>query len=55
MYIMNLHEVHSDRPERHDYLSRLLLLNSPFLFPLFLGGKRKGENNEIKKYSCIAT
>ena len=34
--------------ERHDFWSRFLLLHSPFLFPLFLGGKRKGEWNSSK-------
>ena len=34
-----------DRAERHDLKSRFLLFNLLFFFPLFLGGKRKGEKN----------
>ena len=34
------HTFPQGRAERHDFWSRFLLLHSPFLLPLFLGGKR---------------
>ena len=33
-----------DRAERHCFLTTLLI-NTPFLLPPFLGGKRKGRKN----------
>ena len=41
-----------DRAERHDSLTRFILLHSSFLFPLFLEGKRKRENNNQSQKSC---
>ena len=51
--IETLH-VNQDETGRFDFWSRFLLHHSPFLFPLFLGMKRKGEwsskNRDQKSY-----
>ena len=43
-----------DDPERHDLKSRFLIFILVFIYPLFLGGRRKGEKNnqsrEFKSY-----
>ena len=45
-----------DDPERHDLKSRFLLFFLLFFFPLFLGGKRKGDkNNQSRNFkSCFS-
>jgi hypothetical protein len=45
-----------DRAERHDFWSRFLLFILFFLFPPFLGGKRKGEENNQSRgqKSCLS-
>ena len=45
-----------DRAERHDFWSRFLLFILLSFFPLFLGGKRKGENNKQShgQKSCLS-
>ena len=48
-----------DETGRYDFWSRVLLHHSPFLFPLFLGGKRKGEwsskNRDQKSYLPVSS
>ena len=39
-----------DETGRYDFWWRFLLHHSPFLFPLFLGGKRKGEWSSKNRY-----
>ena len=43
-----------DQAERHDFLSRFLLLILLFFFPLFLEGREKGEkdNQSCGQKSC---
>ena len=44
------------RAERHDFRSRFLLFILLFLFPIFLGGKIKGEENNQSRgqMSCLS-
>ena len=46
-----------DGTKRYDFWSRFWLLHSPFLFPLYLGGKRNGEwsskNLDQKSYLSV--
>ena len=50
------HLPQKDDPERDDLKSRFLLFILLFFFPLFLGGKRKGENNNQSRdfKSCLS-
>ena len=51
--------IDNDETGRYDFWSRFLLHHSPFLFPLFLGGKRKGEwsskNRDQKSYLLVSS
>ena len=40
----------NDRVEMHDFCSRFLLFILLFFFPLFLGGERKGEDNNRSRF-----
>ena len=48
--------VYKDRAERHDFWLRFLLFILLFFSPLFLGGKRKGEQNNQScgQKSCLS-
>ena len=43
----------NDRSERHDYLSRFLLLHSPFLFLLFFRREEKKGKEYPKSWSKV--
>ena len=49
-------DIMKDRAERHDFRTRFLLFILLFFFPLFLGGKRKGEENNqsVGQKSCLS-
>ena len=49
--------LYPDRAERYGFLSRFLLIHSPFILPSFFsGGKRKGEKNNqrLGQKSCLS-